>query len=94
MIPGFREGAMQMQKGGQYVINIPAEQGYGAQAETNPQTGEEVIPANSDLTFEVELIDFMSHDRFRKPVAGASADDADAAGRRAVAQAPAAPAAT
>lgn len=60
MIPGFREGAMQMSKGGKYVINIPASEGYGDQAETNPQTGEEVIPANSNLTFEVELIDFMS----------------------------------
>lgn len=60
MIPGFREGAMKMQKGGTYLMTIPSEKGYGAESKANPQTGEEVIPANSDLVFDVELIDFMS----------------------------------
>lgn len=59
MIPGFREAALQMQKGGKYEIFIPADLGYGAQGNFNAETGEGV-PANSDLTFEVELVDFMS----------------------------------
>jgi len=59
MIPGFREGAVQMKKGGKYVLEIPAEKGYGA----NPPEGAP-IPPNADLTFEVELVDFMSQEEF------------------------------
>ncbi|OYW48269.1 MAG: peptidylprolyl isomerase [Novosphingobium sp. 28-62-57] len=60
VIPGFSEGLGKMQKGGKYVLEIPAEKGYGAEEKRNPQTGEVVIPANSDLVFEVELIDYKS----------------------------------
>lgn len=60
MIPGFTEGVVQMQKGGKYTLEIPAAKGYGAEEKTNPQTGEVVIPANSDLTFDIDLLDFMS----------------------------------
>ncbi|WP_114520602.1 FKBP-type peptidyl-prolyl cis-trans isomerase [Altererythrobacter sp. ZODW24] len=69
MVPGFSEGAQQMQKGGKYVLEIPAEKGYGAEEKANPQTGEVVIPANSDLTFEVEMIDFMSEEDFQNKIA-------------------------
>jgi FKBP-type peptidyl-prolyl cis-trans isomerase FkpA len=51
LIPGFTEGLKRMQKGGQYRLTIPAALGYGDQA-VGP------IPANSDLVFTVELIDF------------------------------------
>lgn len=51
VIPGFSEGLKRMQKGGQYRLTIPAALGYGAQAQ-GP------IPANSDLIFTVELLDF------------------------------------
>jgi FKBP-type peptidyl-prolyl cis-trans isomerase FkpA len=60
VIPGFAEGLGKMQRGGKYVIEIPAEKAYGAEEKRNPQTGEVVIPANSDLVFEVELIDYKS----------------------------------
>lgn len=60
MIPGFGEGGQKMQKGGKYELHIPSEKAYGAEAKNNPQTGEEVIPANSDLVFEVELLEFIS----------------------------------
>ena len=60
MIPGFKEGALKMQKGGKYVMTIPSQKAYGAEAKMNPQTGVEVIPANSDLVFDVELLDFMA----------------------------------
>jgi FKBP-type peptidyl-prolyl cis-trans isomerase FkpA len=55
VVPGFREGLMQMQKGGRYIIEIPAELAYGA----TPPAGSP-IPANADLTFNVTLHDFMT----------------------------------
>ena len=59
MVPGFREAALQMQRGGKYTVEIPADKAYGAEGSTNPQTGEQVIPPNANLTFEIELVDFM-----------------------------------
>ena len=58
MVPGFREAALQMQRGGKYTVEIPADKAYGAEGRINPQTGEGV-PPNADLTFEIELVDFM-----------------------------------
>jgi FKBP-type peptidyl-prolyl cis-trans isomerase FkpA len=58
MVVGFREAAMQMQKGGKYTVFIPASKAYGETGRINPQTGEGV-PPNADLTFEIELVDFM-----------------------------------
>jgi len=54
VIPGFKEAIMQMQKGGKYTVEIPAEKAYGA----TPPPGSP-IPPNADLTFEIELVDFM-----------------------------------
>ena len=64
-VDGFFEGLQKMQKGGKYTLYIPAEKGYGAQERTNPQTGEVSIPANSDLVFEIELVDFMKQADFQ-----------------------------
>jgi FKBP-type peptidyl-prolyl cis-trans isomerase FkpA len=58
MVPGFKEAALQMQRGGKYTVEIPADKAYGAEGRMNPQTGEGV-PPNADLTFEIELVDFM-----------------------------------
>jgi len=66
MIPGFTEGLLKMEKGGKYRLEIPAEKGYGAEERTHPLTGEVVIPANSDLVFEIELIEFMSQSDFER----------------------------
>ena len=63
-IPGFFKGLQQMKKGGKYTLFIPAEDGYGDEERADPQTGEVRIPANSDLIFEVELVDFMSREEF------------------------------
>jgi FKBP-type peptidyl-prolyl cis-trans isomerase FkpA len=63
MIPGFGEGAQQMQKGGKYILNIPSDKGYGPSGQADPQ-GNQVIPPNADLVFEIELIDFMSQADF------------------------------
>ncbi len=57
VVPGFSEGLQKMQKGGKYVLHIPAEKGYGA---TPPQGAP--IPPNADLVFDVELVDFMSEE--------------------------------
>ena len=65
MIPGFADGAVQMQKGGKYRLFIPAKKGYGAEGQKDQQ-GNEVIPPNSDLTFDVELVDYMSELDFQR----------------------------
>jgi FKBP-type peptidyl-prolyl cis-trans isomerase FkpA len=46
LVPGMTEGLKQTQKGGKYVIEIPAAKAYGA----NPPQGAP-IPANADLVF-------------------------------------------
>jgi len=53
VIPGFSQGLQLMAKTGVARICIPAAMGYGAQA-SGP------IPANSDLVFQVELLDFRT----------------------------------
>jgi len=50
VIPGFSQGLQLLGKGGIVRLCIPASMGYGAQA-SGP------IPANSDLVFQVELLD-------------------------------------
>ena len=60
IIDGFVAGLQQMQKGGSYVLTIPADQAYGAE----PPPGSP-IPANADLVFEIDVIDFMSRDDFQ-----------------------------
>jgi len=52
-IPGFAKALAQTQKGGKYVVKIPAKLAYGDKA-TGP------IPANSDLVFDIEVIDFRN----------------------------------
>jgi len=53
VIPGFSQGLQMVPKGGIARFCIPAAMGYGAQA-AGP------IPANSDLVFQVELIDYKT----------------------------------
>ena len=60
VIPGFLEGLLQVKKGGKYRLEIPADKAYGA----NPPQGAP-IPPNTDLTFDIELVDFMSEEDFQ-----------------------------
>ena len=53
VVPGFTKALEQMQRGGKYKVHIPSSLGYGDKA-TGP------IPANTDLNFEIELLDFKS----------------------------------
>lgn len=53
VIPGFSKGLQMMSKTAIARFCIPAAQGYGDQA-SGP------IPANSDLVFQVELLDFKT----------------------------------
>lgn len=67
MIPGFAEGAVKMKKGGKYKLFIPSDKGYGPEGQTDQQ-GNKVIPADSDLNFDVELIDFMTEAEFQRRI--------------------------
>jgi FKBP-type peptidyl-prolyl cis-trans isomerase FkpA len=67
MIPGFAEGVTQMKKGGHYTLFIPGEKAYGAEGQADQQ-GNQVIPPNADLTFDIELIDFMSEADFQRRI--------------------------
>lgn len=58
VITGFAQGLQMMQKGGRYRLHIPAALGYGAN-DAGP------IPANSDLVFTVDMIDFSPADSAR-----------------------------
>lgn len=53
VIPGFSEGLQMMAKGSTWRFCVPSPLGYGAEA-SGP------IPANSDLVFQVELVDFKT----------------------------------
>lgn len=53
VVPGFREGLMQLGKGGKAILYIPGKLAYGANGA--PQAG---IGPNEMLVFNVELVDF------------------------------------
>ena len=56
VIPGWDEGVPGMAAGGQRKLIIPAALAYGAQGQTDPNTGATVIPPNATLVFEIELV--------------------------------------
>ena len=62
VVPGFSTALQAMQAGGKYRARIPAAQAYGAEEKRNQQTGEVVIPANSDLTFDIDLLEFRNQE--------------------------------
>jgi FKBP-type peptidyl-prolyl cis-trans isomerase len=56
VIPGWDEGTLGMKVGGKRCLIIPSALGYGAQGQTDPQTGAVIIPPNATLVFEIELV--------------------------------------
>ena len=74
VIPGFSQGLQMTARAGVVRLCIPAAMGYGAQA-SGP------IPANSDLVFQVELLDFKTAaelESMRKAQGAEPASQADA----------------
>lgn len=65
-IPGFDEGLKLAKKGTKMELWIPSELAYGEREIPNPQTGEVLIPANSLLHFEVDVIDVVTEAEFAK----------------------------
>lgn len=61
VVEGFYEGLLKMSKGGKYTLNIPAAMGYGA----SPPPGSP-IPPNTDLIFDIEVVEVMSKDEAEK----------------------------
>ncbi len=55
LIPGFQVGVNGMKEGGQRLLSIPPSLGYGSQ-DVKDASGKVIIPANSTLIFEVELV--------------------------------------
>ena len=51
LIPGFREGLQQMNYGDKVLLLVPSHLGYGEQGAGN------VIPPNTDLLFELEILE-------------------------------------
>lgn len=54
VIPGFEQGALGLRVEGVRQVIVPPEQGYGDQP--YPSADNEVIPANSTLVFDIEII--------------------------------------
>ncbi|MCL2437802.1 MAG: FKBP-type peptidyl-prolyl cis-trans isomerase [Coriobacteriia bacterium] len=55
MIPGFDDAVMGMEIGEEKTVEIPADQAYGDQGVPGPD-GEYIIPPNSDITFDIEIV--------------------------------------
>ncbi len=56
VIRGWDEGIVGMKVGEKKVLEIPPEKAYGQQGVPNVETGGYIIPPNSPLTFDVELM--------------------------------------
>lgn len=54
LIPGWVEALSLMKRGERWIIHVPAELAYGEEG-----TPDGVIPPNSDLNFEIELMDVL-----------------------------------
>lgn len=54
VVPGFSQGLQRMQVGGKYTLFIPSELGYGSTGAGG------VIPPDTDITFDVEVLDKRS----------------------------------
>lgn len=66
IIAGFQIGVNGMKEGGKRAMQIPPSLGYGGEDIRDPE-GKVVIPANSTLVFEVELIKVESPEAAETP---------------------------
>lgn len=56
IIAGFQIGINGMKEGGERVMQIPPSLGYGGEDVTDPTSSGVIIPANSTLVFNVQLV--------------------------------------
>src|SRR3989338_5293943 len=56
LIPGFQIGVNGMKEGGERNLAIPPSLGYGGEDFKDPTSGKVIIPANSTLIFQVQLV--------------------------------------
>lgn len=56
IIAGFQIGINGMKEGGERVMQIPPSLGYGGEDVTDPASGAIIIPADSTLVFNVQLV--------------------------------------
>lgn len=59
VIPGFEQGIVGMRVGETRRLIVPPTLGYGAQEVRHPTTNALLIPANSTLIFDVELLAYV-----------------------------------
>ena len=55
--PGFDEGLLLMRKGDRKLLLIPSRLAYGPSGSTDRQTGATIIPPDSALMFDIEILD-------------------------------------
>lgn len=55
LIPGFQIGVNGMKEGGERVMAVPPELGYGSQ-DVKDKDGKVIIPANTTIVFDVKLV--------------------------------------
>lgn len=56
LVAGFRDGMLGMKVGGERLLVIPSEQGYGGSSRKNAVTNKIIIPRQSTLVFRVTLL--------------------------------------
>lgn len=65
VVPGFSEALKLMNQGAKFRIWIPAKLGYGAEDQRDRQ-GNLVIPGNSSLVFDVDMVAFISQQQYQQ----------------------------
>lgn len=59
LIVGWQKSLAQLKAGGKITLYVPPSLGYGSNNVTDPNTGVVVIPANSYLKFDIELMSVL-----------------------------------
>jgi len=62
LIRGFKAGIVGMKVGGERLLVIPSDQGYGSETQREPGTGKTRIPRQSTLVFRVTLLKLHTAD--------------------------------
>ncbi len=82
VIKGWDEGLMGVKKGDKKTLTISADKAYGDQEIKDPQTGKVVIPKNSTLIFDVEVVEVISRVDAERMMAEQQAKDVAASGTK------------